>query len=140
MPVAPGTPLSAKDCIIRIAGITHYAQEWEITPETTYDDTSNFEDDGFESQVACLTRARVRCSGWWDAGANPYDSPLDLQDGNRLADVNFYVTTDLAGPHWEFPLLDIEGAPMTVRVQQKILFSFTAKAQKEFFYISGNIP
>lgn len=136
--MAAGTPLSAKNAKVRVNGQTLYAAEWEVEPESTWQDTSNFEGAGFEEQVACLRKAMVTISGWWDSGKNMHDAPLSIQDGQLLTNVKCYVSgTD--GPFWSFAKFSVVGVPVTAKVGDKIMYRLRGKAQGEFIYPTGNV-
>jgi hypothetical protein len=136
--MAAGTPYSAKNAKVRVNGQVLYAAEWEVTPETNWLDTSNFEGAGFETQVAGLRKCEVTIRGWWDGGRNMHDTPLSIQDGTELANVRCHIA-DTTSPYWSFPLLDVVGVPVTAQVAEKVMYEFRGKAQGSFTYPTGNV-
>ena len=52
--MAAGTPLSAKNCKVRINNTVLYNSKWTATPESAMLDTSNMEGAGFEDQIGGL--------------------------------------------------------------------------------------
>jgi hypothetical protein len=133
--MAAGTPLSAKNCKVRINSAVLYNAKWTATPETAYLDTSNMEGAGYEDQIGGLSKLDVHIEGWWDAGANPYDGPLDLQDG-EVVDFVLY-TNDLGSPNWSGTAL-VKGMPMTSDVKDAIKYTLDMKAKGEFLYPEGD--
>ena len=138
--MAAGTAYSAKNAKVRIGTTVYYAQVWEVDPESTYDDTSNFEGAGFENQVACLRKCTFTVDGWWDGGANPFDFATDIkiQDGQTLASVKLYVS-DTTGPFWSFPSAHVLAVKMVANVAQKLTLNMRCKAAGTFTYPTGNV-
>jgi hypothetical protein len=133
--MAAGTPLSAKDCKVRINSSVLFNSKWTATPESAYLDTSNMEGGGFEDQIPGLRKLDVHIEGWWDAGANPYDSPLNLQDGQIVDFVLF--TADIGSPAWSGSAL-VKGMPMTADVKDLIKYTIDMKAKGEFDTPTGD--
>jgi hypothetical protein len=132
--MAAGTPLSAKNCKVRINSTVLYNSKWTATPETAMLDTSNMEGMGFEDEIGGLRKLDVHVEGWWDAGANPYDTPLNLQDGQV---VNFVLyTNDIGSPSWSGSAL-VKGMPMTADVKDLIKYTLDMKAKGQFFTPAG---
>lgn len=126
-------PLSAKNAQVRINGVTQFAQKWTAQPETAQLDTSNFESQGFEDQIGGLRKLDIHIEGWSNvgnaAGGNPYDTPLNLQDGQV---VSIVLYTNLVGsPAWVCTAL-IKGTPMTADVHGRVDYTFDAKAKGSF--------
>src|SRR6476620_1937908 len=138
--MAAGTPFSAKNTVVRVAGTVLYQSEWEVDPETDWD-PANAADGlgagGWKVNVACLTGAEVTLAGWWDAGANMHDAPLSITAGNLLANVRLYIN-GVGSPNWYFPLFEVLGVPMTVRVENKILYRIRGRNHGTFSYPTGN--
>jgi hypothetical protein len=133
--MAAGTPLSAKNCKVRINNTILYNSKWTATPETAMLDTSNMEGMGFEDEIGGLRKLDVHVEGWWDAGANPYDAPLNLQDGQV---VNFVLfTNDLGSPSWSGSAL-VKGMPMTADVKDLIKYTLDMKAKGQFNTPTGS--
>lgn len=133
--MAAGTPLSAKNCKVRINNAVLYNAKWTATPESAYLDTSNMEGGGFEDQIAGLRKLDVHLEGWWDAGANPYDSPLNLLDGQVVSFVLY--TSDTGSPAWSGTAL-VKGMPMTADVKDAIRYTIDMKAKGSFNTPTGN--
>jgi hypothetical protein len=98
-------------------------------------DTSNMEGAGFEDQIGGLRKLDVHIEGWWDAGANPYDSPLNLQDGQVVSFVLF--TNDIGSPNWSGTAL-VKGMPMTADVKDLIKYTVDMKAKGSFNAPTGD--
>ncbi len=135
--MAAGTPLSAKNCKVRINENVHYATKWDIKPESALLDTSNFEGAGFETQIYGLRKCEITIEGWYDAGANPYDSPMNLQDGISLTNLKLYIS-GTSGPYWLVPSASLRTPPMTSDVKEKVMFRLELKANGAFYYPTGN--
>jgi hypothetical protein len=133
----PGTPLSAKNAVIRIGTTKFYGSEWTVTPETAWDDTTNFEGNGYENQVACTRKCTVTMTAFWDRGQNPHDSPPGFQDGQELVNVYLY-TNGINSPAWIFPLFDVIGVPVAAKVKEKLAITINGKAQGQFSYPTGS--
>jgi hypothetical protein len=133
--MAAGTPLSAKNCKVRINGAVLYNSKWQATPETALLDTSNMEGAGLEDCIAGLRKLDIHIEGWWDAGANPYDAPLSLQDGQIVSFVLY--TNDIGSPNWSGTGL-VKGMPMTADVKDLIKFTLELKAKGSFNTPSGD--
>jgi hypothetical protein len=133
--MAAGTPLSAKNCKVRINNSVLYNSKWTATPETAMLDTSNMEGAGFEDEIGGLRKLDVRVEGWWDAGANPYDSPLNLQDGQVVTFVLY--TNDIGSPCWTGTAL-VKGMPMTADVKDLIKYTLDMKAKGQFYTPTGD--
>lgn len=136
--MAAGTPLSAKDAVVRIASTVHYAMEWEVDPEKNFDDTTNFEGGGFGTQIGCIRNAKFRISGWWDSGANPFDTPLFLYDGYRLNTVRLYLGGASSTVYWLFPYADVLNIVHGSKVDQKVNLTINCKNYGTFSYPTGN--
>jgi hypothetical protein len=130
-----GTPLSAKNCKVRINNAVLFNSKWTATPETAMLDTSNMEGGGFEDQNGGLRKLDVHIEGWWDAGANPYDAPLALVDGQTVAFVLY--TNDIGSPNWSGIAL-VKGTPMTADVKDLIKYTLDMKAKGTFGTPTGN--
>jgi hypothetical protein len=139
MPIGtgPGTPLSAKNCKVRIGGAVLYNSKWTATPETALLDTSNMEGGGYEDQIAGLSKLDVHIEGWWDGGANPYDAPLMLTDGQVLQQVLLY-TNDIGSPYWSMAYAIVKGMPMTADVKDLVKYTLDIKAKGQFVYPTGD--
>ncbi len=136
--MAAGVPMAAKFDQVRIGVTAYYAQEWEVTDETNFDDTTNFEGSGFGEQVACIKRARIRINGWWDAGANPFDNPPNIKSGNRLATVKLYLGGVNSSVFWSFPFVDVVSSVHGGRVDQKINLTLELMSFGPFTAPTGN--
>lgn len=128
-----GVPLSAKNAQVRINGVVQFAQQWTATPEAAYLDTSNFEGQGFEDQIAGLRKLDIHIEGWSNVGnttgGNPYDTPLNLQDGQVIS---IQLFTNLVGsPSWLCTAL-VKGTPMKADVHGRIDYTFDCKAKGSF--------
>jgi hypothetical protein len=132
-----GTPLSAKNCKVRINGAVLFNSKWTATPETAMLDTSNMEGGGFEDQIGGLRKLEIHIEGWWDAGANPYDAPLNLQDGQVVENVTLF-TNDLGSPAWFCEFAQVKGMPMTADVKDLIKYTVDMKAKGEFLSPTGD--
>lgn len=125
-------PLSAKNCKIRVNGAICYGQKWQATPEAAMLDTSNFEGQGYEDQIAGLKKLDIHVEGWFDGAGganNPYESTLNLNPGAVIT-IDLY-TNDLNSPGWHGTAL-VKGQPMIVDVHEKVMFSFDAKMKGAF--------
>jgi hypothetical protein len=134
--MAAGTPLSAKNCKVRINNSVLFNSKWTATPETAMLDTSNMEGAGFEDQIGGLRKLDVHIEGWWDAGANPYDSPLNLVDGEVVSFQLF--TNDIGSPCWQGNAL-VKGMPMTADVKDLVKYTVDMKAKGVFSTPSGSL-
>jgi hypothetical protein len=139
--MAAGTPKSAKNAKVRIGAVgggqnfVLYAASWKVEPEVNYDDTTSFEDQGFETQAPCVAKATVEISGFFDAGANPYDGPPQIRPGSQISAKLFLED---GAPAWDFPKLDITTAPMTAEVKGVLKITINGKAWGSFSYPTGN--
>jgi hypothetical protein len=133
--MAAGTPLSAQACKVRINGSVLFNSKWTATPETAMLDTSNMEGGGFEDQIGGLRKLEVHVEGWWDAGANPYDSPLNLKDGQVVSFILY--TADIGSPAWSGTGL-VKGMPMTADVKDLIKYTVDLKAKGAFNTPTGD--
>jgi hypothetical protein len=133
--MAAGTPLSAKNCKVRINNTVLYNSSWTATPETAMLDTSNMEGGGFEDQIGGLRKLEVHIEGWWDAGANPYDPPLNLTDGQVVSFILY--TNDVNSPNWSGTAL-VKGMPMKAEVKDLIKYTVDMKAKGYFHTPTGN--
>lgn len=124
-------PLSAKNCKVRINATTMFAMKWTATPESAYLDTSNYEGQGFEDQIAGLRKLDVHIEGWWDSNntQDPYDTPLNLQDGQVVGFVLY--TNDIGSPAWVGTGL-IKGMPMITDVHGRVDYTLDMKAKGSF--------
>ena len=132
-----GVPLSAKNAKARVNGQVMYAQKWSVKPKTTPLDTTNFEDGGFEDEIAGLSGCAIDFEGWWDSAGNPFDAPLDVQDGNVIS-VQLYVA-DVGSPSWLFNEALVTDVEQVADVKDRLTLRFTARAKGEFFYPDGNV-
>ncbi len=126
-------PLSAKNAQVRInVSGTQYiliGMSWTVTPETAYLDTSSFESQGFEDQIGGLRKCDVHVEGWYDSGNSPYDTPLNLQDG-QVVGISLY--TNLVGsPCWNGTIL-VRGMPMKADVHGRVDFTLDGKMKGSF--------
>jgi hypothetical protein len=146
MGLGPGEPLSAQACKVRIGPylkppsignptVVLYNSKWTATPETALLDTSNMEGMGFEDQVGGLRKLDVHIEGWWDAGANPYDTPLNLFDGSYVSFALY--TNDIGSPAWIGQGI-VKGVPMTADVKDLIKYTLDLKAKGVFAIPTGN--
>jgi hypothetical protein len=135
MPV--GVPLSAKNAAIRVGATIFVGSEWNVNPETAWDDTTNFESNGFETQVACTRKCTGTFVAFWDRGQNPHDNPPGFIDGQELANVRLYMN-GVGSPFWSFPLLDIVGVPVVAKVKEKMAITINWKAQGSWNYPTGS--
>jgi hypothetical protein len=133
--MAAGTPLSAKNCKVRINNSVLFNSKWTATPESAMLDTSNMEGAGFEDQIAGLRKLDIHIEGWWDAGANPYDSPLNLVDGQQVSFILY--TNDVGSPAWSGTAL-VKGMPMTADVKDLIKYTVDMKAKGSFNTPTGD--
>jgi hypothetical protein len=123
-------PLSAKVAKIRINGYPLYgSMKWVATPDTAQLDTSNFEGQGFEDQIGGLRKLDVHIEGWFDSANSPYDTPLNLQDGQVVSFVLY--TNDVNSPAWVGTGL-VKGQPMTSDVHGRVDFTVDMKAKGSF--------
>jgi hypothetical protein len=123
-------PLSAKTSKAVINGFPLYgAMKWNAVPETAYLDTSNFYAQGFEDQIGGLRKLDIHIEGWFDSANSPYDTPLNLQDGQVITFTLF--TDDINSPCW-FGTALLKGQPMTADVHGRVDFSMDMKAKASF--------
>lgn len=133
----PGTPLSAKNASVRIDGNICYAEEWDVEPEAALIEGNSFEGGGYESDIFGLIKATVTIKFWWDAGANPYDSPLSIQVATVLSNVRCFMAGP-SSPGWSFPLLNVMGTPHVASVKDKHMVTLKGKGKGSFSYPTGN--
>lgn len=129
-------PLSAKNAKVRVAGSILYAASWDVEPESTLIPSTTFEDDGYEVDIFGLSKCMVRIEGLWNAAANIHDAPLALRDGVVLLDVRLYVN-DTDGPYWALPFVNVQGVPVSARVEGGVQYRFAGKAKGLFAYPEG---
>jgi hypothetical protein len=134
--MAAGTPLSAKNAKVRINGAVLFNTKWTATPESAMLDTSNMEGGGYEDQIAGLSKLDIHIEGWWDAGANPYDEPLNLQNGETVEFVLY--TSDIGSPFWAGTAL-VKGMPMTADVKDLVKYTIDMKAKGAFDVPEGDV-
>jgi hypothetical protein len=130
-------PLAGYAASVRIDGNVLYNTKWTVTPETNELPVNSMEGGGFEDVIPGLRKCSITVEGWWDYGANQFDAPMQIQDGNVLHNVFLYVS-GTSSPFWSFPYVLIGSAPMTADVNDEIKYSFTAKAKGSFTYPTGS--
>lgn len=141
--MAAGVPLSAKNAKVRFdvggANFALWGSEWEVDPEVNFEDTTSFEDGGFETQVACIKKAMVRISGFLDAGANPFDGPPALKPGERINNVRLYLDhVNFVNVFWSFPKFDILKTPVVAQAKSDLKITLNGKNWGTFSYPTGN--
>lgn len=134
-----GTPYSAKNAKARVNGNVLFNVNWTVTPESDLLDTSNKEGGGKKDYIAGLSGVKVHVEGWFDVGANMYDSPLSIFDGAELNNVFLYLGADTSGPGWFFPKIIVGPAPMMADVHDLIKYTFDANGKGTWSYPSGNL-
>lgn len=135
--MAAGTPISGKSAKVRVNNTAHYAEEWDVEPEADLLDANSFEGGGYKDYIAGLFGAGFTVRGWYDAGANPFDAPMNIQIGTVLTNVKIYVN-DTTGPFWNFPKAIVATTPHKANVKGRVELSFTAKGKGTFSYPTGN--
>jgi hypothetical protein len=133
-------PYAACNAAARIGSAVLYNTKWTVNTESKDLPTANMESGGFDDSIAGLRKATGTFEGWWDAGANMYDSPLSIQDGNMLQAVRLYPTgISNSAIFWSFPFMLVLTCQMTCDVQDEIKYSFTWKAKGQFIYPTSSL-
>jgi hypothetical protein len=139
---AAGTPSSAENAKIRIGedATTLYGMKWNVDAQTDMLPTTNMESGGYKDRIGGNSDATVTIEGWYDIGANMFDDPLDLQDGEEVKDVLLYINNDGdEAPCWNFPLMIVEKATVSGDVTDLIKYNLTLHSKGTFSYPTGNV-
>ncbi len=133
----PGTPLNGTKTKARVNGQVWYHTNWECDPQAPSLPTPSAEDEGFEKDVSGMKVCEVNVEGWFDAGKNMYDAPLNINEGDLLSEVKLYLN-DTDSPYWHFPYLRVISVPMRVRVDDKIMYAFRGRSWGRYYKPTGN--
>jgi hypothetical protein len=131
--VLTGTPTSASNAVIRINGNVFEGMEWEVTEESSTYDSSSFEDGVFEDEDVASVRCTVRIKGIWDRSRNPHASPLLLNAGVTITNLNLYINGLGGGLQWRFPKALCKGSTTTAKVHDGLPIEINFRSKGQYF-------
>lgn len=131
-----GTPLSGTDGRMQINGVNLNVEEWD-GEETVHDeDTTSFEDGGYETGVTSTRVFDFSGKGYWDAAVNPHSNPPNLIAGQTLTNCRMYVSK-ASNLFANVPSARCLRIKITNKVKGRVDFEFSAKSQGSFTLPGG---
>lgn len=129
-------PRSGKGGRVEQDGTIIKLKQWEVDDHAESQDSTNFESDGHQEEESGIDGCDVTFSGDWDAGQNPFDSPLSWFSGAFLDNVKLFINVD-DDTYYLFPSFQLVTVRIGTPVRGLVSVAVTGKSDYVFTRPTG---